>query len=297
MSVALPSPVEPTATTRLALLAIETSTHLLSVGVLSRSLPANLLLTQGEGGAQASANLLPTITGLLAQADMTLADLDAVVYGCGPGAFTGLRTATAVVQGLAYGTRSAHHPDGLPVLGVDTLLATAEAARHALQTQQGLPEGPLIITAMLDARMDELYAATWQFDDPTAPHAHQVAGPWLCKPEALAAQLPPQALSGWLAGNVFEVYGQRLPALAPLGLTASGQQSATPSVRHIACWPDAAALLRLAPGLLTAGHATAAAGAQPVYVRDQVAKTTAERAAEQAAAHGAAQAAVTDRSA
>lgn len=270
------------------LLAIETSTHVLSVGLLSPALPGQVLLTQGEGGAQASAHLVPTVMRLLAQAGLTLADLDAVVYGCGPGAFTGLRTATAVVQGLAYGTRSAKHPNGLPVLGIDTLLVTAEAARRQLQTNAtssaALPTTPCVITAMLDARMDEMYAATWEFDDPAIPHARLLAGPWLVKPDVLAPLLPEQATRGWLAGNVFEVYDSRLPDLQVNHTDGPASSQPLQSIRHISCGPDAAALLRLAPNLLNAGQATLPVGAQPVYVRDHVAKTTLERAAEQAAA-------------
>lgn len=276
------SPITPPL---LNLLAIDTSTHLLSIGVSTHPEPDHVWLRDGEGGAQASASLIPVVMATLAQAHLALADLDAIVFGRGPGAFTGLRTATAVVQGLAYGTRSHRHPDGLPVLGIDTLMAVAEEARHVLNAGGQPNSAPCVITALLDARMDELYAATYLFDDPAQPSAQLLAGPWLLKPDALAAQLQPIALSGWLAGNAFEAYGPRLPVLTTAQPEAGNHT--TPggtSPRHITCWPTAAALLRLAPRLLANGQATAPAGAQPVYVRDQVAKTTLERAAEQAAA-------------
>lgn len=258
----------------LNLLAIDTSTHRLSVGLVSRTSPGGICLHEGEGGAQASASLLPVIMGLLAQAELMLTDLDAIVYGRGPGAFTGLRTATAVVQGLAYGTRSPRHPGGLPVLGIDTLMAVAEEARHVLAAAGQVAAAPCVVTALLDARMDELYAATYVFDDPAQPLARQLAGPWLSKPDALADLLPPPARTGWLAGNAFDAYGPRLPVLS----------APDHAPRLVPCWPSATALLRLAPAMLASGHATLAAGAQPVYVRDQVAKTTLERAAEQVAA-------------
>jgi tRNA threonylcarbamoyladenosine biosynthesis protein TsaB len=249
------------------LLALDTSTHRMSVGV-SMSVPepgqARLWLQEAEGGAQSSATLIPTTLDLLAQAKTPLAELDALVWGHGPGAFTGLRTAAAVVQGLAYGTRPPHHPTGLPVLGIDTLLAVAEEARvqWAARTIPACPGQPLTITAVLDARMDEVYAATYTFGQADQPTATLQAGPWLLKPDELAAHLGDAARQGLLAGNAFDLLGHRLPD------TALGRQPA---------WPTAGALLRLAPGLLAAGQAAPAAQAQPLYVRDKVAQTTEER--------------------
>lgn len=261
----------PAAATPRHLLAIDTSTHALSVGLTLPAAPgapdltARLWLHQGEGGAQASAQLIPAVLNLLANAHTGLGELDALVFGRGPGAFTGLRTAVAVVQGLAYGTRTPKHPQGLPVLGIDTLLAVAEEARHQQHSTKPHSDAPqaCTITAVLDARMDEVYAATYFFPDRTLPQAQCLGGPWLCQPEQLTPLLSEAAQAGLLAGNVFELHSGRLPA------TAQPPQTA---------WPTAAALLRLAPSLLAQGHATLAADAQPLYVRDKVAQTTAERA-------------------
>lgn len=237
-------------------------------------------LHTGEGGAQASAHLVPAVLDLLAQAGTSLAELDALVWGRGPGSFTGLRTAAAVAQGLAYGTRTARHPDGLPVLSVDTLMAVAEEARHRLHPPEAAHAATtacaFTVTALLDARMDEVYAATYLFADARQPAATLQGGPWLLRPEQLAALLngdgtggadgAAHSSGGVLAGNVFAVYGERIPA--------------TPGTR-VEAMPTAAALLRLAPGLLAQGLATRAAEAQPVYVRDKVAQTTAERSPRQ----------------
>src|SRR5690606_35403845 len=102
-------------------LAIETSTDTLSLAVGEARADAPLQRFSGAGGAQASTTLLPQVQALLAAAGWRLADLDAIAFGRGPGSFTGLRTACAVAQGLAYGTRSERHPHGLPVLPVDSL--------------------------------------------------------------------------------------------------------------------------------------------------------------------------------
>ncbi len=274
---ALPTPcgaAVPRHTGPLRLLALDTSTHLMSVAVQVGPPPPTQPADQdppapppqqwqhtAEGGAQASTGLIPAVLSLLAQAQTPLATLDALVWGHGPGAFTGLRTAAAVVQGLAHGSRPPRHPQGLPVLGIDTLLAVAEEARWLW-----LPQHPsthaLTVTAVLDARMDEVYAATYTFPDAHQPQATLTAGPWLLKPEQLTRQLGDAAHHGLLAGNAFDALGHRLPT------TALGRQTA---------WPTATALLRLAPALLAQGLAAPAAHAQPLYVRDKVAQTMAER--------------------
>ena len=100
-------------------LAFDTSTDVLSLGLSARG---QTTLRTLAGGAQASAQLIPQVLDLLAQASLGLADLQAIVFGRGPGSFTGLRTACAVAQGLAFGAN-------VPVLPIDTLLAVAEDAR------------------------------------------------------------------------------------------------------------------------------------------------------------------------
>ena len=268
-----PSPTPESRDRPLRLLALETSTDRLSMALGSGDASHPVWQHTGAGGAQASATLLPLLHGLLAQAGWSLQSLDAVVFGRGPGSFTGLRTACSVAQGLAYGAQTPARPGGVPVLAVDTLLALAEEARACV------PTAPGVIVALLDARMDELYVA---------PYAHgpqglrELAPPRLCAPQQLGAYLS-QCLGAdaglsqgrcLLAGNVFDVYGDRMADV--------------PGVR-VSALPTAAALLRLAPGLLAAGAAVAAQDALPLYVRDKVAQTTAEREAlRQAALTGAA---------
>jgi len=252
-------------TAPLRLLALDSSTDVLSVALGSGTPGAPLAQHTGPGAAQASLSLLPTVQRLLAELGWTLAGLDAIVFGRGPGSFTGLRTACAVAQGLAYGARSARHPQGLPVLAVDSLHALAQAAWLA-RTASGQPTPPHI-AALLDARMGECYGALYAVA-PDGVHATAVCPPRLCAPAALGSWLAQAgaAVSAsqppLLAGNVFEAYA---PALAAL-----------PGERQHAL-PSATALLSLAPALLAQGRATAAHEAQPLYVRDKVALTTAER--------------------
>ena len=225
-------------------LAFDTSTDVLSIGVAVGDQVQERTLA---GGAQSSDTLIPTAMDMLAQAGIGLTQLDAIVFGRGPGSFTGLRTACAVAQGLAFGA-------DIQVLPVDTLLAVAEQARvHAGA------HAPLTVLALLDARMDEVYSAAYHWDGLhwTAQSPLQVSAP-----EQIALPLAQRVL---LAGNAFDAYGDRLPA---------GER--------VQALPTASALLRLAPALMAAGQAVPAEQAMPLYIRDKVAQTTAEREAAKA---------------
>lgn len=247
----------------LKFLAFDTSTDRLSVALTDG---ARVWQQSGPGGALASTTLIPAILALLAEAGLTLGELDAIAFGRGPGSFTGLRTACAVAQGLAFG---ANQGAGIPVLPVDTLMAVAEEARFAQFGPAGADAGaaagasapaqsPFTVTALLDARMDEMYVQRYEFS----------GGGWqslgdctLIRPENLL----PEAADRLLAGNVFGVYAARLPA----GVAA---------FECVHALPTATAMLRLAPALAAAGHCVEAALALPLYVRDKVALTTDERA-------------------
>ncbi len=225
------------------ILAFDTSTDALSVALGVWPAPGaepRRWEHTGPGGAKASAALIPAVMALLQQAGLNLSELDAIAFGRGPGAFTGLRTACAVAQGLAFGADR-------PVLPVDTLHAMAEEARHHHGVQR--------VVVVLDARMDEVYTARYQFGpDGAPPTALQVV-----PPEVVQATAP------WvLAGNAFTVHGDRLPTGVP----------------RLSVLPTASAMLRLAPALLAAGHAVPADQAMPLYIRDKVAFTTDERLAQ-----------------
>ena len=230
-------------------LAFDTSTDVMSVALTDG---VRVWQHTGPGGAKASTTLIPAVMALLAEAGLSLDGLDAIAFGQGPGSFTGLRTACAVAQGLAFG---AGLGQGVPVLPIPTLWALAEEARYQLAAQGvAAPR----VTALLDARMDEMYVQ-W-FDalsdiDPGQP----VSGVEMIRPENLV--VTPHDV---LAGNVFSVYAQRLPDLAGL--------------RCVDALPTATAMLRLAPALAARGHCVPADQALPLYVRNKVAQTTVERA-------------------
>jgi tRNA threonylcarbamoyladenosine biosynthesis protein TsaB len=225
------------------LLAFDTATERMSIAV---AVGEQQWSHEADGGTLASANLIPAIRGLLARAGIRLAQVDAIAFGRGPGAFTGLRTACAVAQGLAFGA-------GKPVLPVDTLWAVAEDARAG--------RAPLRVWSAMDARMGEIYAAEYAF----------AAGRWrtlrpamLVSPQALNeswAGAPPEVV----AGNALSVFGDRLQL---------GDAEAVPHAM-----PSAVAMLPLARQLALEGGAVDAQIALPIYLRDKVARTSAERAA------------------
>jgi tRNA threonylcarbamoyladenosine biosynthesis protein TsaB len=231
----------------LPLLAFDTATDHMSIALQAHG---EVWVHEGAGGAQASANLIPAILSLLAQADLALRDLTAIAFGRGPGAFTGLRTACSVAQGLAFGA-------GLPVLPIDSLCAVAEDAR--------LSDAPQETWVAMDARMGEIYAACYAFD---GVDWLTVSAAALMTPAALNAawqEAPPRAV----AGSALTVFADQLNVAGAFCCPAA--------------LPGARAMLPLAQRLWQHGGAVDAALALPVYVRDKVAQTTLERDQQRAA--------------
>lgn len=188
-------------------------------------------------GVSHSETLLPLIESTMRDLGLRFADLNGVAFAAGPGSFTGLRVACGVAQGLAV----AHE---LPVVPVDTLAAMAAASG-----------GQRVIVA-LDARMGEVYFAAFVAGQPVAPTV--VA-------QASLVELP--STGGWLAcGNGLLAHPLLCSRLAPFVDTWQPQLV-----------PDAAAVARLALASLARGEGIDAAAAVPVYVRNKVALTVAER--------------------
>ncbi|HET9644416.1 MAG TPA: tRNA (adenosine(37)-N6)-threonylcarbamoyltransferase complex dimerization subunit type 1 TsaB [Burkholderiaceae bacterium] len=229
------------------LLALDSSTERICIALQS----AEHRVTRCEtGGAQASARMVPCVLEVLREAGTGLHALDAVAFARGPGAFTGLRTACAVAQGLAYGA-------GKPVLPLDSLLLVADDAREQAgpQCQNGFE-----VWVAMDARMDEAYAGAYRFEN----GAWRIRlAPALYSLDALTQRWrsdPPAAI----AGSALVSFGDRL----------------VPGAAR--CWPHeldrAAALMRVARQAWAEGLAVDAALALPLYLRDKVALTTEERA-------------------
>ncbi|TFW09909.1 tRNA (adenosine(37)-N6)-threonylcarbamoyltransferase complex dimerization subunit type 1 TsaB [Oxalobacteraceae bacterium OM1] len=209
-------------------------------------LRGDAVIAREAAGVQThSQTLLPMVQALLAEAGLTLAQCDAIAFGAGPGSFTGVRTACGIAQGLAFGL-------DLPVVPVSTLMAMAEACRER--------HGAADVLTILDARMEEVYWAQYRF----AGAWNLVSAPALSAPAGLRPEGTPI-----VCGNGLAAYPD---AFAALGLQTQ------PGIM-----PHAAQVARLGAVAFTAGQAIPARDAQPVYLRNKVAFTTAERLAKAAA--------------
>lgn len=183
------------------------------------------------------------IRELLNESDLKPNDLDALAFACGPGSFTGLRIATGVVQGLAYGL-------DVPVVPVSSLQAVAAGAIERF----GLQEGDKAAVTF-DARMGEVYWANYECRDgkPEALTQERV-----CAPEQVA--LAPGAGRWFGAGNGWRLTEQ-----------FSAEVIATIDKADDSLLPQASQVARLASRSFAISGGVAAVRAQPVYIRDEVA--------------------------
>ena len=227
--------------------AIETSTELASVALLCGD---RVTSRESSGAKTHSMTVLALLQELLREQDLTLGQCDALAFGAGPGSFTGVRTACGLAQGLAFGAN-------LPVVPVVTLLAMADAARN-----QG---GGDNIIAVLDARMGEVYWAHYRFDE----QWQIVKEPCLSAPEQVIAEG-----ASCVAGNGLAAYADRFTGLAPVR-------------RWPELMPHAAQIAWLGLQFALQGQGVHAREAQPLYLRNKVALTTAERIQEAGAGAGA----------
>lgn len=182
--------------------------------------------------------ILPMIDELLAEAGLSLRGLDALAFGRGPGAFTGVRIAAGVVQGLALGT-------GLPVIAVSDLAAIA----HGAMRRQGWPA----VLAAMDARMGEVYWGAFRRGPDGAAEAAGAEA--AIAPRDVTA--PPGDWYG--AGSAWAVYASELRAALGLDFEFEGD-----------CLPQAADVARLAARDFGRGVALSAEEALPIYLRDRV---------------------------
>jgi len=218
------------------LLAIETATETCSVAL---SVNGQILEKYQQAPRQHAELLLPWVGELLAEAGLAYASIDAIAFSRGPGSFTSLRIGIGVVQGLAWASDR-------PVIPVSSLAATAQAAATF-----GI--GAALVA--LDARMEEVFTGVFKVNDNGI--MQPASAEQVCPPETVGV---PDRAGVFGIGNGFERYG----ALAALAAQLEGV--------HADVWPKASAVLQLALAWLKTNEPLPAELAQPVYLRDDVAK-------------------------
>ena len=188
-------------------------------------------------------NLLPMIKKLLEDVGINLSTLDAIAFGRGPGSFTGVRIAVGVVQGLAFALC-------LPVIPVSNLAVLAQRALREYGYSQ--------VASAIDARMDEVY---WGCYRETAGEMCLMSAESVRPPES--AVLPCDASGDWFGAGTGWGYGERI------GVKLADQDSTM--------LPHAQDLLTLSKLYFDRGESITADQAEPIYLRDKVARSKYER--------------------
>lgn len=223
------------------ILALETATDACSVAL---ALGGELRSLHEVAPRQHQQRLFAMIDELAGGAALASLGIDLLVYGRGPGSFTGLRIAAAAAQGLAFSL-------GVPVVGVSTLACQAASARRRGPATDGMA-----VLSTIDARIGELY---WGLYECRGDGLRERLAPAVCRPEdlpseAIAAALEPGVPlcvvgSGALFSDSFPAGLPALQALAP------------------ALVPEARDLLALGRAALAAGAASSPAAVAPLYVQ------------------------------
>jgi tRNA threonylcarbamoyladenosine biosynthesis protein TsaB len=214
----------------LKLLAIETSS---STGSIALAVGSAVAETTIATPREQTPRILGIVDELLSKAELKLGDLDGLVFGRGPGSFTGLRVAAAVAQGLSFST-------GVPIVSVSSLAALA---------QRGFGRGAERALCCVDARMGEVYWASFDLVNGLAcPGAEELIG----SPEIVTVpEAPFVAL-----GDGFKAYSDVLSSV--IAAAATVDPSIVPSARE---------LLTLGAAEIDAGRIVPLEAALPVYLR------------------------------
>lgn len=272
----------------LRLLAIGTSTDWCSVALHLRDADGVRVACADERAGQSqSRRLLPMIESLLRENGLAMADLDAIAFDAGPGAFTSLRIGCGVAQGLGFAL-------SIPLIPVGSLEALAE---------QGSADWTFVAT---DARMDEVYWAILRRADGLPVAVRPAGARRVDDAQGMIADWRAALVSGRVAPAVFGEDSRSGPAspaadasVAPTVLAIGDAFGRHPALREAAVaaglpvsaarFPEARAIARLAAARFDAGETLAARDAAPIYVRDKVALDVNEqRALRQARSEGSA---------
>lgn len=217
------------------ILALDTATEACSVAL---SYQGNINAVDELSPRTHTQRILPMIDELLQKAGITINHVDTLVFGRGPGSFTGVRVGVGIAQGLALGAN-------LPVVGVSNLLTMAEQAYQQLGAKE--------VVALIDARMGEVYFAQYSHDE---NGWHTVVNEQVCSPESAITQIqttkqPVVVGTGWSAYRQF----------TEAGLDVICTEIILPSAQF---------MLALAQSEIEQGNTQSAFEIEPVYLRNEV---------------------------
>lgn len=216
------------------ILAIDTATEACSVALLSDDKVEEIFEIIPR---QHTERVLPMVDSVLQKAGVSLSQLDALAFNCGPGSFTGVRVGTSVVQGLAFSV-------DIPVIPVSSLSALAQLAYREGQHKQ--------VLSSIDARMNEMYWACYQENNGLMTLVNEER---VSKVESVEAQGSWHCLgSGW------DTFKAELSESKLVSITSSSLE----------CFPHAQDIAVLAVDLYKKGKMVKAEDAIPTYVRDEV---------------------------
>ena len=225
---------------KLNVLCVDTSTEACSVAVLKQNdietvIKDSFMFAPREH----TTKILPTVEAVLAEAQLTIQDIDVVAYGRGPGSFTGVRIGISIAQGLAFGIEK-------PMVGVSTLQAMAQQAYKT--------ENIADVYAAIDARMGEVYFGHYQLVDGLMTLTGEEV---VIKPDDLLALDIAVVENGLLVGSGWNAYPELLTHFS----CAVSAEIEFPSSRYMLeqVVNDVAQGLAVQPELAT-----------PVYLRDKV---------------------------
>ena len=187
-----------------------------------------------------SREILPSIDSLVKKAGIRLQDLDAIVFGQGPGSFTGLRIAIGVVQGLGYGL-------GIPVVPVSSMACIAQSVMPVID--------PPLVFVGLTARLEEIYYGAYRFED-------DIAVPVIPEGVVDVSELPQLPAGKWVGyGNAMSELGTKIEKATGVSFESISRE-AVPTIHN---------LLSLGSFKFSRGESVNAIQATPVYLREQVA--------------------------
>jgi tRNA threonylcarbamoyladenosine biosynthesis protein TsaB len=233
------------------ILAIDTSTNVSAVALMTDVKKVDYQVETPQTHAN---QLLPLIQRAFDEAQIEPCDLDAILLGQGPGAFTGVRIAAGVVQGLALGWNK-------PVIETSTLSSLALSL-----TQKKSVQETSMIAVIMDARMNEVYLQWHSFDPSTSQW--QIEAPKLVSANQASKELEEQTLPVFVTGDIQKDFPELLEVID--------------SDYWLEAKPNALCMIEMALLMDLPHYDLTQVIPQPMYLRNKIAETIAERAAKQA---------------